>query len=166
MAQTSQESPKPSEAAEKPEEAPETAVLEWRVNLRKQQPKQAASALFFIVAVSGFFLFVFQNLVWAGFALVMLLIFTREFFLPVRYRLTTKAAEMRYLGGWYRMEWKDVKACYLDECGVKLSPFRFRTRLDRFRGIYLRFGDNREAVVEKVKELAAHRDLPTETANG
>jgi len=80
-----------------------------------------------------------------------------DWFLPVRYRLTTHAAS--YKNGVFkkRIAWEEVRSCWMSDFGLKLSPFSHRTRLDAFRGLILRFADNRDEVHRIVKERATHR---------
>lgn len=57
------------------------------------------------------------------------------------------------------IKWANVKRCYLDDFGVKLSPLDRVSRVEAFRGVYLRFGDNQNEVIEAVKAL---RPPPTQ----
>ena len=43
--------------------------------------------------------------------------------------------------------WSQCKSLHLDRHGVLVSPFAFPTRLENFRGIYLRFAGNKDQVM-------------------
>ena len=68
-----------------------------------------------------------------------------DFLFPVTYKITSEAASSRSLFSHQIIKWKDVKACYLSEDGVKVSPLSKRTRFEAYRGVFLRFpvGDDR-----------------------
>jgi hypothetical protein len=75
---------------------------------------------------------------------------TRDYWLPVRYTVSEKGAAVRYLGAAYDISWERVKYVTVTADGVKLSPLPPRSRLEPFRGVYLRFADNREQVLEAI----------------
>jgi len=81
-----------------------------------------------------------------------------DFLLPVRYVISRDKASVKMIGKSLEIKWQDVKRCYLDESGVKLSPLDRVSRLEAFRGVYLRFADNKDEVIEAVKSLRA-RDV-------
>ena len=39
--------------------------------------------------------------------------------------------------------WSDFRSFYADRNGVLLSPFARPSRLENFRGVYVRFGDSK-----------------------
>lgn len=128
-------------------------VLRWQVHLAKEQPQRFVGV---IAAAAAMALFAF---VWFGSvvpALVMGMVFLgalSDFLLPVSYTLTTTHASASTLVSKRMMAWKDVKKCYLDDAGVKLSPLSRKSRLEAYRGVYLRFGDKREEVLQAVAKL-------------
>lgn len=63
------------------------------------------------------------------------------------------------------IKWENVKRCYVDDLGVKLSPLDRASRIEAFRGVYLRFGDNQDAVIEAVKSLRQTQKPETDTHN-
>jgi hypothetical protein len=131
----------------------EELVLRWQVHLAKNQPKRFAGL---IAAAVGLALLAYM---WFGSpipAVIMAFVFfgaLSDFLLPVTYTLTATHASASTLVGKRVMAWKDVRKCYLDDYGVKLSPLRRRSRLEAYRGVYLRFGDRREEVLDAVKKL-------------
>jgi hypothetical protein len=52
-----------------------------------------------------------------------------------------------------RKKWSQYRSCYPDKNGVLLSPFVRPSRLENFRGTYIRFWNNREEVVSFVKTM-------------
>lgn len=128
--------------------------MQWRVWSLARQPGKAIGALA-IMAGGSFLIALGTATVVLGLAaLVLLLLATREFFLPIRYRLTEEGAYAEGFMSSYFISWGKVKRCDLSGEGLKLSPFGRSSRLESFRGVYLRFADNCEEVVEMVKVLA------------
>ncbi len=63
-----------------------------------------------------------------------------KYFLPFHYRCETD--RLVVTACCYRLEkpWTDFRSFYVDNNGVLLSPFPTPTRLENFRGLYVRFG--------------------------
>lgn len=140
-------------ALEVPGPSPQ-ALLEWRVWLVARRPGKAIGALAIMLAASCLIAMGTATVVLGLAALVLLLLATREFFLPVRYRLREEGAYAEWFMSSYFISWGKVKRYDLSGEGLKLSPFGRSSRLEPFRGVYLRFADNCEEVVEMVKVLA------------
>ncbi len=76
-----------------------------------------------------------------------------DFLFPVQFEIRPDRVGCRMLFKSSEIKWADVKRCYLDDQGIKLSPLDRISRLEAFRGVYLRFADNEAEVVEAVKSL-------------
>jgi hypothetical protein len=72
------------------------------------------------------------------------------FFLPTDYELTSDKIKVRFFFTQKEKEWSIYRSFYVDKNGVLLSPFEGPSRLENFRGIYIRFDQNRDQVVEFV----------------
>jgi hypothetical protein len=99
---------------------------------------------------------------------ILLLLSTAEFFLPVHYCLTPDAASSKSLLCRRTVQWASVRAAWADGHGLKLTPLSPSSRLEPFRGIYLRVpgglgSDLGQAVVEYVRRSAS-RAAQTEAA--
>lgn len=131
-------------------------VARWHVHLAAQQPRKAWAALGIVAAALLLTQWVLRA-PWMTLVFGVVLFFAiADFLLPMTFALTRSGAEMRGFFRHQRMEWKDVRACRVDADGVKLSPFAHRSRLEPYRGVYLRFDGNRERVMEWVKTLAVN----------
>jgi len=73
-----------------------------------------------------------------------------EFLLPITYTITEQGASASSLFARRSIRWKDVRHVYLDSLGVKLSPVSRESRLEAFRGVYLRFDRNQDKVLAAV----------------
>lgn len=139
-------------AAPETPEAPEP--FEWTVHLAARQPRRTMAALLLCGAALALSYLAFGSPVFTLLVGASLFGSLADFFLPVRYRLTPKGAEARHLWPFAALEWKQVKRRLMSKEGLKLSPLSRSSRLDAYRGILLRFGDeDPEAVLEAVKRF-------------
>lgn len=74
------------------------------------------------------------------------------YFLPTDYTLYVGGLETRFIGVTRRFTWSQFRSYYPDRNGVLLSPFPKPSRLENFRGLFVRFHGNREAVMAVVRE--------------
>lgn len=74
-----------------------------------------------------------------------------SYFVPFRY--TFYEEEIVVTSLFYRKvkPWSTFHSFYIDRNGVLLSPFAKPSRLENFRGTYVRFGTNRENVLAFIK---------------
>jgi len=129
-------------------------VLEWRSWLAADTPGKAVGAALTILVGSVLITLATASAFLGLAALALLTLTTREFFLPMRYRITDAGAWAEGFLSSSFIAWKEVRACHHLEDGLKLSPFAKSSRLEPFRGVYLRFAGNREEVAQTVRRLA------------
>lgn len=74
-----------------------------------------------------------------------------RFFLPVAFELNPEGVDQWLLGRHRRVHWTAVRRYEVCSAGVLLLPFADRSAMDAFRGLYLPWGDHREAVLFQVR---------------
>lgn len=104
-----------------------------------------------IIAVSTGVYFSFDSAGWALVSLLLLLFSLARFFLPTRYELTDDCAGIRFLHTSRNIRWAGVRRVDIHKHGIHLSPFEEPSRIDAFRGAFLRFHGNSKEVVNFVK---------------
>lgn len=125
--------------------------MEWQVHLSKRNPqKMAAVGLAASVAGLGGWL-VMRSPFFALLGVLFILASTTDFWLPVRYRLDEKGASLKCGVSQSAIDWPMVKSIVENNEGVKLSPLKPGGRLEAFRGVYLRFENNRDEVLAKIR---------------
>ena len=85
-----------------------------------------------------------------------MLIFTgalSTFYFPTRYEVTSEKVKIKYMFTSVEKELSMFRSFYPDKRGVLLSPFIRPSRLENFRGIYLRYHDNKDEVDAFIKSL-------------
>ncbi|MDP6778292.1 MAG: hypothetical protein QGI83_16170 [Candidatus Latescibacteria bacterium] len=73
-----------------------------------------------------------------------------RFYVPTRYRLDDDGVEVSFLGVERVTPWSRIRRIRSDRRGAFLSPFDRPSRLDAYRGVYLRFSGNRDEVMRFV----------------
>jgi len=127
-------------------------ILSWRVHLARQHPAKAVISLVLVAAATAVGCALAGPYV-ASFAAVALVASLSDFLFPVHYLITHDGASCRMLLKSCEIKWDNVKRCYLDNSGVKLSPLDRVSKVEAFRGVYLRFDGNEDEVVSAVRSL-------------
>lgn len=83
---------------------------------------------------------------WGLLSLLVLALATLRYFVRTRVRLDPNGVELRACGRSQRRGWDRVRNVYYHRDGAFLSPFCRPSRLDSFRGIFLRYAGNRAEV--------------------
>lgn len=139
------------------ERAEAPVELEWTAWPARRQPGRAVLVLLLIAAVAGWGWWLLRSPAAAPATALVLLSAVGEFLLPTRYRLSASGAEARGPGCWRRIAWREVKRVTVGEQGIKLSPLPPRGHLggraEAFRGVRLRCGPRREAVLALVRRF-------------
>ncbi len=89
---------------------------------------------------------------YAFLALVILAASLGTYFFPTDYAFFEGGLQSRFLGGVRRFRWEQFRSFYIDQYGVLLSPFARRSRLENFRGIFLRYDDNQGEVLAVIRD--------------
>jgi len=132
--------------------------MEWTVRLWERAPQKrwAVIVVGFVGAAIGYAMF--ENFLVAVVAFICIAASSSEFIFPLHYSLTPETARVRCGLSVTEIEWKAVKGVIEGSGGVKLSPLARDSRLASFRGVYLRYAGNREAVLEYVKRCGGACD--------
>lgn len=100
------------------------------------------------------------SLLFLTIAIVMLLGSLSGFFLPTEYELYADKIKVRYFLSNLEKEWKSYRSFYVDKNGILLSPFTKPSRLESFRGIYLRLDRNSEIKDKVIDFIKSKIDNP------
>ena len=145
---------------------PARILFSWRSHPARQGGRRLAIALGALVLIPVG-LFLLYGPFFGALALVILGISLFPYFLPTDYVLYAGGLESVFLRVHRRFTWRQFRSYYPDKNGVLLSPFTRPSRLENFRGIYLRF-DGRSAEVLAIisQHIASARDTIKESERG
>ena len=128
------------------------AALEWTCHPAKRNMKVTWAVSVFIVILTVIVYFATFSAFFTVLAFLILTGSLSGFYFPVKYRMTDKGITVKTTMQTLEKKWSQYRSFYPDKNGVLLSPFARPTRLENFRGLYIRFWNNREEVVAFVRE--------------
>ncbi len=131
-------------------------VLEWTVHPVKRKPWVSVAVSLFVILVAVCVYSWMESHLFTILALLIMLGSLAKFYFPTRYRMTGQSVTVKTTTQTLVKEWKLYRSCYPDKKGILLSPFATPTRLENFRGLYIMFENNNEAVTAFVRERIAH----------
>ncbi|MXY27681.1 hypothetical protein F4Y59_05915, partial [Candidatus Poribacteria bacterium] len=115
-------------------------TLSWTVHpIVENWRKSVLLGLFLALLLFGIYLG-FQSIYVALISGIVLIGSLYKYFLPFHHRC--EADRLIITSCCYKLErsWETFRSFYVDANGVLLSPFAPPTRLENFRGVYVRFG--------------------------
>ncbi len=104
-----------------------------------------------VVAICAAAAVAFQGLGYGVLAAVLLGGSLARYFVPTDFELDEQGATVRFLGQSRQVPWSEVQRVEVGRNGVHLSPFERPSRLDSFRGAFLRFAGNGDEVASFVQ---------------
>ncbi len=131
-------------------------LLRWRSVPARRSARTTALVVLAIIGVPAV-LFIWYGPFFGLLGIVILGGSLLSFFLPTDYILTDSSVLRHYLGITQKRKWSEFRSFYPDKNGVLLSPFVRPSRLENFRGLYLRFESNRDKVLAIVQDRVADR---------
>ena len=139
------------------EAAPPTLPLEWSAWPAKEKPLFTLGIVLFLLAIWIAVGYIYREAVWVLLAVILLLGAVAPFFVITRYRLDEEGVSMKRYVTTMKKRWEELRSYYPDKNGVLVSPFAKPSRLENFRGVYLRFGGNREKVLAALEQNIGQR---------
>ena len=124
----------------------------WKVHpLRANWMRSILLLLFLLLLFSGIY-WLFQSVFITFLSAIFVTGSLYRYFVPFRYELHEH--QLVVTAPFYRLTrpWSDFRSCYVDNNGVLLSPFAKPSRLENFRGVYVRFGANQSEVVGFIQD--------------
>lgn len=126
----------------------------WVVHSFKEKWKISVSLLSFLILLCIGINFLFGSIIFSIISAILLFGSLSNFFLPVRYEFYSDKVVIRTPFQKLSRDWGYFKSCYADKNGILLSPFEAPSRLENYRGVYVRFGKDqaeRDGVLELVR---------------
>jgi hypothetical protein len=128
-------------------------LLEWTVHLARLNPGKTIRASIALFAASILVGVVWGGIVSGAVAFALLFLSASEYFLPVRFSLSSEGISARGIATCRRILWQNVRRVLSDDDGMKVCPLRRPSRLEPFRGVYLRLPSHDPAFRERVHQI-------------
>jgi hypothetical protein len=129
----------------------EDTTLKWSSHPVKKKTAVSVLVVLFLFVVWLVVYVTTSSLLLTGLAVIIMLGSLSSFFFPTNYELDQKKVRIRFFFTKREREWSAFRSFYVDKNGVLLSPFAKPSRLENFRGVYVRFGPNKDQVVDFVR---------------
>ena len=126
--------------------------LEWICHPAKKNMKITIFVSIFIAALIVVIYFVTYSPWFCVLGFLILFGSLSSFYFPTHYRLTEKEIRIKTKTQTLVKKWSQFRTVYPDKNGVLLSPFVRPSRLENFRGLYIKFWYNKDEVVGFVRE--------------
>lgn len=125
--------------------------MAWTCHPLRDEPLLKSLSLVGIIVASAVIMAIsLEGLAYGVIALVALIVATLGYLLPTRYVVDATGIACRQLV-WRRRPWTSFRRAVHQPDGIFLGPMRKPSRLDAFRGLFLRFGPG--ADVERIDAL-------------
>lgn len=127
-------------------------TLQWEsFPLRREKPAKSMLLVALIVASSAAAAIGFEHWFYGLFSLAALTASLSRYFFPTRYVLNGEGISSEHLGLKRRRFWGEFRRADEQRDGIFLRPSVRPSRLDSFRGVFLRFDQNRAEVARFVR---------------
>jgi hypothetical protein len=139
-------------------------VLEWTCHPVRRRPLVSLAVTLFVVMIGVVVYMATASNVFTVLTLVVLYASLAKFYFPTHYRFTGHGIEVKTTTQKLFKPWSMYRSMYPDKNGVLFSPFTRPTRLENFRGMYVLFADNRDAVIEYARNHVGVKAADSGTA--
>jgi len=136
-----------------PENDYDGPVLEWVCHPAKRNRMVTTAVTVFIAVIIFVVYFLTYSVFFTILGFVIMTASLAAFYFPTSYRLTENEIIIKTTMQKLHKKWSQYRSFYPDKNGILLSPFVRPSRLENFRGTYIRFWDNREEVISFVKTM-------------
>jgi hypothetical protein len=132
--------------------------LSWVSHPARIRKLATTLVVIFLLAVYILVFEITHSMVMVVFAILLFTMSLSTFFFPTRYEVTPEKVTIRYLFTTVQKDMSSFRSYFPDGNGVLLSPFVGPSRLENFRGVYLRYHQNKEDVDAFMKKLFEARN--------
>ena len=139
--------------------------MKWTVHPAKRDLLKTLLSGFF---VSAFLIFVaiFYGIFWSIFGFIVLLVSLHSYFFPTSYEITKDEVVIKNIFMTQRRKLSEFRKVYVGRNGTLLSPFRRKTFLNQFRGVFLLLPVNRDEILTLLRSRIESTEKQEEGNDG
>ena len=123
----------------------------WQAHPLRERAGRALVGVLAVAALAAAAGQLMQNVWWSALAIAFLLLMLNRFFFPSRFVIDDEGITASYPLKRLRLRWIDLRRFVHDRYGAFLSTRARRSWLDGYRGMHILFGDQREAVIGRIR---------------
>lgn len=139
--------------------------MKWIVHPAKRDlSKTILSGVFisiFLIIVG-----IFYGIFWSLFGFIVLFVSVHSYFFPTAYEVNDEEIVIKNIFMTQRRRLTEFRRIYVGRNGVLLSPFRRKTVLNQFRGVFLLLPEQRDEVLDFLRDRIEKKDTPQNTTAG
>ena len=126
--------------------------LTWKSHPASERPLAAVLvAIIIVTAMMAVYLSMKEPFM-TFLAGLILFVGLSTFFFPTTYIVDSNKVTIKYLFSAKERNLSAFRACYPEKRGILLSPYLSPSRLENFRGFYLRYGKDNKAEIDRFIE--------------
>jgi hypothetical protein len=137
--------------------------LEWICHPAKRNLKITTLVTVFLIILVVLVYWMTASAWFTILAILILFGSLASFYFPTRYKFTPDEIIIKTSTQKLTKNWSQYRTFYPDKNGVLLSPFARKTRMENFRGIYIKFEGNKDEVVDYVQKHINPTNADTES---
>ncbi len=121
--------------------------MNWTVHPAKRNLSKTVLSASFIAAfviVVG----VFYGIFWSFFGFIILFVSVHSYFFPTAYSINDEEVVIKNIFMTQKRKLSEFRRVYVGKNGVLLSPFRRKTFLNQFRGVFLLLPEQNDEILE------------------
>jgi hypothetical protein len=131
--------------------------MKWSVHPARENMIKTTVSLFFIFAFL-IYVSVFFGIVFAVVGFIILFVTLHSYYFPTHYELTDSEIITKKFFGSQRRMLNEFRMVYEGKNGILLSPFRRKTFLNQFRGIFVLVPREHGNIVETIRQRIEGRN--------
>ena len=132
--------------------ATEPLLLSWSTHPAKARPLVTTLVILFLIVLAVLVYLLTYSAIFTVIAALILYGSLTQYFTRTTYEFTDTKVRVKYVVNKIEKDWAQYRSYYVDKNGVLLSPFAGPSRLENFRGLFIRFADNRDQAMEIVRQ--------------
>ncbi|MGQ9818223.1 MAG: hypothetical protein ACUVQ3_09820 [bacterium] len=125
--------------------------MNWRVHPAKANITKTVVSLVFL-CIFLLLVAVIYGIPWALLGIIFLFVSLYSYYFPTTYQITEDKVIIKTIFTTTKRNLSEFKKVYFGKNGILLSPFKHKTFLNNFRGVFLLLPEDREEIIKYFKE--------------
>lgn len=130
--------------------------MKWSVHPAKYNRTKTIISLIFVFSFI-IFVSISYGVFWGILGFIILFLSLHSYFFPTHYEVNDKEVKIKTIFATQRRQLSEFKRLYYGRNGVLLSPFKHKTFLNQFRGVFLLLPTERDDIVNYLENIFASR---------
>ncbi len=125
--------------------------MKWQTHPAKENITKTILSIAFIF-IFVILIAIFYNLYWALLGLFFLLASLYSYYFPTTYEITDEEIIIKTIFTTQKRKLREFKKLYTGKNGILLSPFKHKTFLNNFRGVFLLLPKENNEILNFIKD--------------